>query len=325
MGTGVVGRSPGSEGSHAPVFLVGSERSGSTMLRLMLDHHPEIAFLPESDYLVAHLPDGGGLPDVRAYREYLRSNDAVRDAALTPCEASDYPTLVNDLLLQKQRRAGKPVIGATVHWHFDRLPRVWPNARFIHLLRDGRDVARSVVNMGWAGNDYVAADVWLAAESAWDRLCGAVPESQRCEVRFEELVCHAEPQLRRICEFVGVAYSPDMLSYADRTTYERPNPKLTQQWKRKFAAMEIRRVEARIADRLVERGYERSGLPPLALGWLRRTWLHGQSRWRKTLFRAQRYGLALHLRYALSRRLRLRFIERRAAEDIRRIDRTHLK
>ena len=79
--------------------------------------------------------------------------------------------LVNDFLRQKQAASGgKPHVGATVHRHFERLRFLWPDARYIHLVRDPRDVARSVVQKGWAGNIYQASEFWIQAENCWDSL-----------------------------------------------------------------------------------------------------------------------------------------------------------
>ena len=61
----------------------------------------------------------------------------------------------------------------------DRLTRIWPDARFIHLVRDPRDVARSVIPMGWAGNTWVGVERWMEAERLWDRVRSSLPNSSR--------------------------------------------------------------------------------------------------------------------------------------------------
>ena len=98
----------------------------------------------------------------------------------------DYPQLIDDFLRQKRDRDGKPFVGAVVHHHFDRLLRIWPDARFIHLMRDGRDVGRSYIEMGWAGNMYTAVDGWILAEQLWSKLSQIVPEERRIDVRYED-------------------------------------------------------------------------------------------------------------------------------------------
>ena len=151
---------------RTPVFLVGSERSGTTLLRLMLDHHPEIAFEKEFDFVVAKVTDAGQLPPLDDYLEWIAT---VRGADYAIPPSLGYRALVNDFLRQKQAASGgKPHVGATIHRNFDRLRFLWPDARYIHLVRDPRDVARSVVQKGWAGNIYQASEFWIQAESCWD-------------------------------------------------------------------------------------------------------------------------------------------------------------
>ena len=138
------------------VFLVGSERSGTTLLRLMLDHHPEIAFEKEFDFVVSKVSETGAFPQVDAYLEWLAT---VRAADYAIDRSLDYRSLVTDFLRQKQAASGgKPRVGATVHRDFDRLRFIWPDARYIHLVRDPRDVSRSVVQKGWAGNVYQGSE-----------------------------------------------------------------------------------------------------------------------------------------------------------------------
>ena len=150
------------------MFLVGSERSGTTLLRLMLDHHPEIAFEKEFDFVVTEVSDTGELPAVDAYLDWIAD---VRGANYAIDPALGYRELVNDFLRQKQAASGgKPHVGATIHRNFDRLRFLWPDARYIHLVRDPRDVARSVVQKGWAGNVYQGSEFWIQAESCWDSL-----------------------------------------------------------------------------------------------------------------------------------------------------------
>jgi hypothetical protein len=94
------------------VFLVGSMRSGSTLLRLMLDHHPEIAFDKEFDFAVALVSDTGQLPSMQSYLEWIKYVRAV-DYAVNP--SLGYREQVNDFLRQKQAKSGgKKYVGATV-------------------------------------------------------------------------------------------------------------------------------------------------------------------------------------------------------------------
>ena len=180
----------------------------------MLDHHPEIAFEKEFDFVVTKVSDAGEFPSPHDYLEWIAT---VRGANYAIDRSLDYRELVNDFLRQKQAASGgKPHVGATVHRNFDRLRFLWPDARYIHLVRDPRDVARSVVQKGWAGNIYQASEFWIQAENCWDSLVTQLTSDQAIEIHYEDLVMRTEAVLTEICRFVGVDYSEKMLGYRSR-------------------------------------------------------------------------------------------------------------
>lgn len=308
-----------------PIFLVGSERSGSTLLRLMLDHHPRIAFYSEFPFPVEKIGDDGTFPPLDAYHKWVASHWMFSASGLTLDTSLDYPKLVNSFLEQKRRRDGKQLVGATVHWHFDRLRHVWPDARYIHILRDGRDVARSCIRMGWAGNVWMGSETWIEAERSWTTLLKQLPESRYCEVRYEELIGHPRENLEAICGFIRVPFDEAMLSFPDDSTYDLPDTKLVFQWKEKAPVEEIRLAEARIGDLLVERGYALSGLPKLEPSRLRIRKLQLQDRWARRLFRVRRYGLSLTALSALSRRRPFGWLDSYVSPRIERIRRRYLR
>jgi hypothetical protein len=297
------GRRPANDLIEQPLFLVGSERSGTTLLRLMLDHHPQIACSFEFDYAVAMMPDSQGWPDLNEYHAFLATNRPFQTAGLTIDPSLDYPRLIDSFLRQKWDPDRKPWVGATVHYHFDRLLRIWPDARFIHIVRDGRDVGRSVIELGWAGNMYIAVEDWIEAETLWARLCPTIPAHRRAEVRYETLVSEPEAALTRLCAAIGVPYDPAMLSYPEESNYGPPSPRLIGQWKRKLSPDAVRLAEARIGPLLVERGYELSGYPPLEVTPRMEKRLRRQSRWHCAMVRRRRFGTALFLADFLTRRL----------------------
>ena len=286
-----------------PVFLIGAERSGTTLLRLMLDHHPKIAFLPEFEFVVEQLDDQSALPDLDEYVNWLTTQRFLEEPGLEIRRTDSYATLVDDFLQQKRERDGKVIVGATVHRHFDRLLQIWPDARFIHLVRDPRDVARSSIQMGWAGNTYVALDRWLHAEGLWDSLETELPRDRWINLQFEKLIGDAQQELTRICDFIGVLFDPAMFDYANSSTYDLPDPASVQQWRSKSSNRDVRLAEARVGSWLESRGYELSGLPPMQISALQRVWLQSQSKWATRINRCRTLGLPLALADVFSRRL----------------------
>jgi len=305
--------------AHVPQFLVGSERSGTTLLRLMLDHHPQIAFEKEFDFVVAKVSDTGELPPLDSYLEWIGT---VRGADHAIRRRAGYRELVNDFLRQKQAASGgKPHVGATVHRDFHRLRFLWPDARYIHLVRDPRDVARSVVQKGWAGNVYQASEFWIHAERCWDELVSHLPSERVIEIRYEELVRRPEAVLAEICRFVGVAYSGKMLDYReDAPQYPPPDPNLVAQWKTKLRPRDVALVELRTQSLMVSRGYALSGYPPPRVGPMGRALLDTAGRLRRLRNRVDVFGARLVALELLARRLGLRRLAMRAQKQLNAIE-----
>lgn len=287
----------------SPVFLVGAERSGSTLLRLMLDGHPQLAFNEEFEYAVDVMPESGGFPSMQDYIQHLELDRVFLSTGYQIQPGLSYSELVDSFLVQK--RGAKSTVGATVHRHFDRLLRVWPDARFVHLLRDGRDVARSVIEMGWEGNVWSACTRWLEAEMLWDHVSALIPAARQITVRFEKLVAEPREQLARICEFLHLPYDEEMMRFPERSKYSAPNAKMAQSWKRKMEVADVQLAEARIGSMLAQRNYEMSGHPAIEVTDRMESRLARQSRRFRRSVGIKAYGLKLFLLNAFTRRARL--------------------
>jgi hypothetical protein len=259
------GGSPDAQGDACdrPLFIVGAERSGSTLLRLMLDHHPSIAVPFEFDFAIECIPGDHAWPELADYHAWLATDRIFGSSGLRIDPTLPYDALVRDFLRQKHAASGKPIIGATLHRRFDQAPRLWPGARYVHLLRDGRDVARSTIQMGWAGNVWTAIERWIEAEGWWERLRAQLPAEHWVEVRFGELIRDPRGALAPVCALVGVPLHGAMLDYHLDTTYDQLDPRLVEQWRHKLSPLAIRLIELRAGALLAERGYEASGLAPL--------------------------------------------------------------
>jgi LPS sulfotransferase NodH len=306
-----------------PFFLVGSERSGTTLLRLMLAHHGRIECAPEFEFLVEKVP-ATGWPALEPYYEWLATNRIFVPHGFAVDRTLDYPALMRSFVAQYCRRTEKPIHGATCHKHFDRLLRIWPRARLVHLLRDGRDVARSCIGMGWAGNVWHGAQRWIDAEELWSALVPVLPPPQRFELRYEDLIRQPEQELARLCAFLGTDYDAAMLDYSRDSSYERPDPKLIGQWKRKLSSAELALLEARIGPMLRARGYEESGVPAARVGAWRRSVLALEDRLGRFRFRRERYGLGHVVCARLARTLGLEGWSRKLLLAQNEIDDRHL-
>lgn len=299
-----------------PVFLVGSERSGSTLLAHMLDHHPELAWALALEFAGGLLRAPDQWPPLPTVHDRLRHSWYVRRTGLRIDPRLTYVELVHDFLEQERARKGKGRIGATVHRDFDRLPWLFPAGRFIHLLRDPRDVSRSAIGLGFVGNVWGGARRWVDAERRWDALCAHVAPARRYEVRYEQLIRHPADTLRGICAFIGVPYSAAMLGYPADTNFGPADATRIASWRHEAAPADVRVIEAVAGDLLEARGYQPSGLAPLRIGLLRRLWWREHDRYRRIRFRVARNGVWLTAADFCARRARLHGYARRLQKRI---------
>lgn len=270
-----------------PFFIVGIGRSGTTLLRLMLHHHPRIAIPYESGFLADYQERRKEFGDLRDDRKCLALIEAM--LAEPTLRMWDHDFEANRVLEQTTERTvggvaaaiyaeyaaakGKPRWGDKSDY-LDRMHTVhemFPEAQFIHIIRDGRDVALSVLKLPWGPDDVLRAAEWWNEHLWVGRRVGAILGPQRyIEVRYEHLVESPERELRRCCSFLGEEYSPQMLSYhvssdaaipterrGQHSGFDRPPDRSRiSAWKR-----EMSRYDAAIFNRharrmLLELGYD---------------------------------------------------------------------
>lgn len=308
-----------------PAFLVGAHRSGTTLLRLMLDHNPDVSVPGEFDFLTEIMADRTDQPTASEYLRRLSLHRGFLAQSFHVDPDASYEALVRSFVQQLYMRNPAKVFVAVVHTGFQELARLWPEARFIHMLRDPRDVAASAVKLGWAGNVYTGVQRWLGAESAWDKLARAIPVTHRSEVHFEKLIANPEAALRQLCEFLAVPYSPNMLTYHQNTTYDAPDPALTNQWQRKLSPTEIGLVEGAVGVLLQDRGYQPSGYDTILPSHWKRRQLLVQDRIARFLFRIKRFGIVNTVGVSLAGRFKLPKAQRKFQLRINEISKHHLK
>ena len=223
----LAGRRPPPEPPPSP-FVVGVTRSGTTLLRLMLDAHPQLAVPPETHFLpdvISACKTGPVTADrctqaIVAHRRWpdfqLEADDLRERLRATP--ELDVAACLRGFYELYAERAGKPRWGDKTPGYLRRMrtiAKVLPEARFVHLIRDGRDVAVSITALHF-GADTVrqAAERWAKRIRAGREKGARVPHY--LEVRYEDLVLEPEPTLQRICDYVELPWDPRMLDYHSR-------------------------------------------------------------------------------------------------------------
>ena len=272
----------------SPIVLYGALRSGTTLLRLILDAHPAMVCPGERDFMLDHLNTHGGALTLDA--EGLAMARIFQDSGLAVPGETDGRAAFADLLAQQDPGPGK-VLVLVLHRRLDLLLDLMPDVRIVHFLRDPRDVARSSIGLGWAGNTWYGVDHWIKTEAQWDRSAGSMAPEQVFDLRYEDLVSDPEANLARLCAFIGLEYDPAMLSFPDTSTYSAVDPKLGEQWKRKQSPREIALTEVKVADLLTRRGYAHSGHPVTAPGPAERAGLWVQNKTSVWGAAFRRYGV----------------------------------
>jgi hypothetical protein len=209
-------------------FIVGHGRSGTTLLRLMLDAHPALAIPPETQF-IPQLIDASKRPGSPAENviEELTGHRRFGDFGFTADEIRENFSKIDPFDMTEAlryfyrtyaERQGKPRWGDKspgYGWTMHRVDRVVPEARFIHLIRDGRDVTLSLL----AKHDDAPpprrqARHWKSRVKKTRKLGNVV--RHYTELRYEDLITDPESQLRRICDFIRLDFDPAMLTYYER-------------------------------------------------------------------------------------------------------------
>lgn len=239
-----------------PVYvLYGALRSGTTLMRLILDAHPNILCPGERDFMLDHLQPGEN--GLKLDRDGLQVDRVFRASGLTAPVGNDGEAVFFDFLEQQQKEESALVL--VMHRKFELLLDLMPDVRIIHLLRDPRDVARSSIGLGWAGNTWYGINHWIKTEKQWDRAARRLSPEQVLTVRYEDILADPKEGLGKICAFLGLSYDPEMMSYSETTSYSAIDPSLSYQWKRKQTEREIALVEHKVGPLLTARGYAQSG------------------------------------------------------------------
>jgi len=250
----------------SPFFIIGNPRSGTTLLRLMLNNHRNIIVPPECgfavwwyekykdwskdscqdkkarDYFLQDLIASKKIEtwnlDFEGLGEYIRSMMPINYAELVSCIYTFFGYSTGRTFDRW---------GDKNNFHIQRvetLHKIFPSAFFIHIIRDGRDVACSYKNLAKMNllskyapnlptNIVDIATEWTKniemAISSFD----AIGWSKVCEVHYEDLVAKSQVQLENICDFLDEPYDDRMLDYYLHNKEEQQEPLEFLQWKSK--------------------------------------------------------------------------------------------
>lgn len=261
--------------SAAPIFVGGAGRSGTTLLRVILDSHPHIACGPELkitqqlcrmwyDFQSVYLP---------TLQEYLLSPADLRDM---------FGRFLLSFLEKYRQQSGKPRLAEKSPnnvLYFQHLHYLFPESPLIHVVRDGRDVVCSLLTMNWVNpktgerlaytrDARRAAEYWVHCVQAGREAPRQVPPLARryWEVRYEALVERPLPTLQGMFAFLDEPWDPAVLAFHEQERNlagESSADQVTQQlyagaagrWQRDLKPADKQAVKEVAGDLLVELGY----------------------------------------------------------------------
>jgi hypothetical protein len=291
-------------GRNPFLFVVGCPRSGTTLLQRMLDAHPQLAVANDTHFIPRALEavrpgslededalfDASMLPEliswVRCYYRFARMGLDEASFAQAAASARSYREFVSLLYGQLARKHGKELGGEKTPDYVRHLPflhRLFPWARSVHIIRDGRDVALSIVEWAcrdgrqkgpaklalWQEQPVATCALWWRWQVRLGRRSRSVlPPGTYDEVRYEALVDDPEAALRSVAGFLGLPFSDRMLSFNDgkvrhedglsaKKAWLPPTPGL-RDWRTQMEPNDVELFEALAGDLLSELDYPRA-------------------------------------------------------------------
>jgi hypothetical protein len=266
-----------------PLIVLGVRRTGTTLLRVMLDRNPALA-VPDESYFVPQLARRHrGRVDRAAFVDDLRRLPTLVEWELSPDavsarlrEGMTTGEAIAAVFGAYAAERGKPRWGDKTPLYMQYLPlleRLFPEAAYVHLIRDGRDAATSflevpagIMTAGWGHPRDAAgfAAQWATEIRAARALGGRVGAERYFEVRYEALVSAPAAELRRVCAFAGLEYDDAMLGYVGRTDSARKEhqrrldepPRVgVRDWRTEMPPAAVTAFESVAGDLLRDLGY----------------------------------------------------------------------
>jgi hypothetical protein len=259
-------------------------RSGTTLLRVILDRSSGVAIPDESFFVPLLARRHGTTIDVERFLDDVARIPTIREWGVSVADVasrvdSGMPTgqAVAAIYEAYADEAGKPRWGDKTPMymrHLSLLERLFPDAQYVHLIRDGRDAALSFLQMPegtftrtWAHPTTPAQFACLWRKEVSDaRALGRRVGASRCrEVRYEDLVADPEGAIRALCAFAGIPFEVTMLDYTGTVDVSAkphqqrllaPITSGARSWRDDMSAEDIAGFDSVAGDLLRDLGYD---------------------------------------------------------------------
>jgi hypothetical protein len=243
---------------NSPIFITGTQRSGTTLLCRMLEAHPNI-------YIRNEIP--------KITQIFSASNtEANILKQIDEAMIHSFGQNLDDFLIsQGKNRWG--VKDPDLRFTLEHILSTFPDSRIIFIIRDGRAVANSFIKNKWGlgVNVYYGAITWKKEIQRQLEFQQTHPKS--ClTVRYEDLIVDTELELRKICDFIEEPFSNNVLEYYKHKTYitkrsqsknvcKKPDHTIIEKWKNDLSEYQINVIESVAGKTLTHLGYEIIGKP----------------------------------------------------------------
>jgi LPS sulfotransferase NodH len=275
--------------AFTPIFIVGVPRSGTTLLRVLLDSHSQIAALSETPWLLGAY---GAEPSLREVLQGLMEGPYGVVRNVSGVQSQDVLAagrcLIAEMFEPLLKKRNKQMLAFKTPddiRHLDFLLSFMPHAYYIHITRDGRDVSMSLLaKKGTFFKDLkeyrrVSYGNVFRRWVEWEQRARKLLSQDGIRVihlRYEDLIADPHRELRRITDFLGVPFELQMLDYAakdhDYPKWEAGStdvagmgglsPAPVGRWRQARMTPEILHTLMKYDDALADLGYERSRLAP---------------------------------------------------------------
>ena len=220
---------------NRPIFIVGCERSGTTMLRLILCSHKNIAIPPQTKYakklykrrlLFGNLSKADNRRKLRNW--FLNNhnkrtkiidldidkNEVQKELQITGNTLGAFLSVIPKIYLKK---FDKIRWGDKRPYYIKYLPqlfKLFPDAQVIHIIRDGRDVVASLKRMPWWNKNSISAMLnWQEAIHRGVTARRNYSSDQFIEIKYEDIINEPENSIKAVCKFLDEEYSESLLEF----------------------------------------------------------------------------------------------------------------
>lgn len=264
---------------QSPVFVIGMNGSGTTMLADSLGHHPALYMLPlESKvlpYYLIHQHRFGDLDTLDARRKLAATLGKTKSYAQANKKASvvlpdaelarpGFEGVVDALYRYFAAKQGKTRWGdkSPINTqHVAALAAAFPTAQFVHIIRDGRDAAQSF-HRRWGYDPLHTITRWKRDVAAGRDQGRALGDARYLEVRYEALTADPDFEMQRVCAFLGLPFDESVLQssmrYMDPANKQAATGRIvpnSEKWREYFSSEKVQAIEKIAGVALSELGY----------------------------------------------------------------------